>query len=237
MPAIKESSPRQPLFHAPLPPSHDAPTMNPDVSQLRRELNVALARYEQWEHPLRRFRSQGMARLNRDGFTWDDLDRGLRELDATLRTKRDPRDELHPLFDRLCRSYIDGDAARRDDLRNYVAERKLLGRLLGRYANFLAGQIQGADDEPLVVRALTALALENCESDYRDALMTLADLYAAAENVGIDPRPAFSMAAEMSTDELTAGGCESLARTLREFHASSVLRERRSMGVPYGGPT
>jgi hypothetical protein len=211
--------------------------MNFDASPLRRDLNVALARYEQWEHPLRRFRSQGMARLNKDGFTWDDLDRGLRELEASLRAKRDPRAELHPLFDLLGATYVDGDAAARTEIRAYLAQRKMLARLLARYANFLAGEIRRADDAPRLERALVAVAIENCPSDYRDTLMTLADLYVAAESAGIDPRPAFAAAAELATDELTPGGCESLARTLREFHASSVLRERRGMSNPYGGPT
>jgi len=210
--------------------------MTSDVEQLRRELNVALARYEQWEHPLRRFRSQAMARLNRDGFTWDDLDRGLRELDASLRLKHDPRDELHPLFERLCGAYIEGDAARRADLRTFLAERKLLARLVARYANFLATAIKQPADASLLVSALAAVAIENSSADYRDTLMTLADLYVAAETAGIDPQPAFAAAAKRATDELTPGGCQSLSRTLREFHANTVLRERRLQGAPYGGP-
>lgn len=210
--------------------------MNFDASQLRRDLNVALARYEQWEHPLRRYRGQGMARLNKDGFTWDEFDRGLQVLDASLRARHDPNVQLHPLFQRLAATYLDGDPAARATIRAYVAERKSLGKLLWRYANYLAGLIHRADDVPLLERALVAIAIENCSSDYRDTLMTLADLYAAAEAAGIDPRPAFAATAELATDGLTAGGCQSLARTLREFHASSVLSERRALGNPYGGP-
>ena len=67
--------------------------------------------------------------------------------------------------------------------------------------------------------------------------MTLADLYVAAEQAGVDPRPLFAAASELATDEFTPGGCESLARMLRDFHESSVLRERRGMDGPYGGPT
>ncbi len=211
--------------------------MNFDASPLRRELNVALARYEQWEHPLRRYRSQGMTRLNKDGYTWDDLDRELRQLDASLRAERDPRDDLHPLFEQLTALYAAGDADDRAELRAYAAQKKLLGRLLARYANFLAGELRSSADEPLVEQALVALAIENSAADYRDTMMTLADLFVAAEIVGIDPRPAFTTAGNLATDELTAGGCASLARTLREFHASSVLRERRGMDRPYGGAT
>lgn len=211
--------------------------MNFDASQLRRDLNVALARYEQWEHPLRRYRGQGMARLNKEGFTWDEFDRGLHALDASLRDRHDPNVQLHPLFNRLASTFVEGDDAARTAIRAYVAERKSLAKLLWRYANYLAGLIRRADDAPLLERALVAVAIENSGSDYRDTLMTLADLYVAAEAADIDPRPAFAAAAGRATDELTPGGCQSLARTLREFHACSVLRERRALGSPYGGPT
>ena len=37
------------------------------ASPLRRALNQALAHYEEWERPLRKYRAEGMRRLNRDG--------------------------------------------------------------------------------------------------------------------------------------------------------------------------
>jgi hypothetical protein len=210
--------------------------MNFAASPLRRALNQALARYEEWERPLRKYRAVGMRRLNKDGFTWDMFDHGLRELDARLRAVSDPWVALHPLIEQLCAAYVAADQAGRAEIRAFAAQRKSLGDVLGRFANQAATRVTCAADGPRVAQALTALAIENCPTDYRDTLMTLADLYVAAEQAGVDPRPLFAAASELATDEFTPGGCESVARMLRDFHDSSVLRERRAMDGPYGGP-
>jgi hypothetical protein len=207
------------------------------ASPLARALDAKIARYVQWEKPLRSYRGQKMRRVNEGGLSWEEFDRELTELEASLVAKYDPRGELHPLFGQLCDSYLGGDGATRDAMRAYVAERKTLGELLWRYANSLGCALRQAEDEALLQRALIAVAIENCASDYRDTLMTLADLYVAAEEAGLEPQSAFDAAAALAADDATPGGCESLARMLGGFHESSVLVERRGMRRPYGGPT
>jgi hypothetical protein len=141
------------------------------------------------------------------------------------------------LFEALCAEYVESSPAGRAALRKFAAKQQKLGDLLWRYANALTRRITTAEDAPLVTLALAAVSIEDCASDVRDTLMTLADLFVAAEAAGVDPRPPFTAAAEWSTDEFTRGGCESVAAMLREFHACSVLRERRGLPGPYGGPT
>lgn len=235
--------------------------MNFAETPLARALDAKLARYVQWEKPLRSYRGQKMRRVNEGGLSWEEFDRELRALEALLRAKYDPRDDLHPLFERLCDAYLRGQPGSasetpptetvgsasetpptkaselREAVRAFVAQRKMLGELLWRYANSLGRELRRADDGAMLSRALVAVGLENCASDYRDTLMTLADLYVAAEEAGLDPRTAFDGAAALAADEATPGGCESLARLLGEFHTHSVLAERRGMGQPYGGPT
>jgi hypothetical protein len=211
--------------------------MNARVAKLRGAITAALARYEAWERPLRSYRGRATPQLNRGEFNWEEFDRGLRELETSLRAAGDPRDELAPLLDALCAEYVESSPAGRVALREFVAKQQKLGGLLWRYANALTRRVATADDRALVTRALAAASIEDCASDVRDTLMTLADLFVAAEGAGIDPRPLFATAAEWSTDEFTRGGCESVAGMLREFHACSVLRERRSLPGPYGGPT
>jgi hypothetical protein len=196
--------------------------MDARVAKLRGAITAALARYEAWERPLRAYRGRATPQLNRGEFNWEEFDRGLRELEASLRAEGDPRDELMPLFEAL---------------RAFAAKQQKLGGLLWRHANALTRRITTSDDAPLVTRALAAVSIEDCASDVRDTLMTLADLFVAAEGAGTDPRPLFAAAAEWSTDEFTRGGCKSVAEMLREFHACSVLRERRGLPGPYGGPT
>ncbi|HYO24874.1 MAG TPA: hypothetical protein VEQ85_07985 [Lacipirellulaceae bacterium] len=210
--------------------------MNFDASPLRHQLTAALARYEQWERPLRKYRGQNTGRLNRGDFTWEQFDSSLRELEASLRAVHDPRSELHPLFAQLCAEFAAASPAQRDAMRAFVARQQKLGGLLWRYANHLAGSIASTGDAGLLPTALAAVALENCAADFRDTLMTLADLYVAAESAGIDPAAAFRQASSWATASPTPGGCESLAHMLREFPASSVLAERRGLPTPYGGP-
>jgi hypothetical protein len=78
--------------------------------------------------------------------------------------------------------------------------------------------------------------MQNCTSDYRDTLTILADLYVQAEKAGIEAKPLFERASEFSTDTPTRGGCQSLARMLRDFDSYAVLSERRRMTAPYHDP-
>lgn len=212
--------------------------MDFSASPLARELDRALARYTQWEHPLRRYRAQNYGRLNKGGYTWEDYHWGFAELEQQLRAEFDPRSRLDPLFVQLCAAFIASDAAAREQIRQFVADRKSLGQLLWRYANRLSTELVSAGPHAamLLERALAAVTIENCGANYRDTQMTLADLFVAAEQASIDPRSAFAAAAARATDDVTPGGCISLAVLLREFHAASVLVERRALGVPYGGP-
>jgi hypothetical protein len=211
--------------------------MDARVAKLRGAITAALARYEAWERPLRAYRGRATPQLNRGEFNWVEFDRGLRELEASLAAQGDPREELAPLFDSLFAEYAATSDAGRAAWRDFAAKQQKLGDLLWRYANALTRRLEKVDDAPLVTRALAAVSIEDCASDVRDSLMTLADLFVAAEAAGIDPRPLFDTAAQWSTDEFTRGGCESVAAMLREFHDCSVLRERRGLPSPYGGPT
>jgi hypothetical protein len=210
--------------------------MDHDWPKLSQELDRALARYIQWERPLRRFRAENYRRLNQDGYTWEIYQEELAELEDRLADEKSPHAMLRRLFDQVCAAFIVAGADQQATIRAFVAERKALGLLLWRFANYLTHRLSVGINAPRVATALAAIAIDNCSANYRDTLMTLADLYVAAESGGIDPRPLFAAAANWATDEVTPGGCESLAAMLRDFHESSVLRERRLLGEPYGGP-
>jgi hypothetical protein len=210
--------------------------MPDDLHQLCQRLAAAFRQYDAWEQPLRRFRAENYRRLNRDGYTWEAYQQEAAELENQLTIAHDPYIELHALFEQLCQAYIADNDARRARLRAFVAERSKRGQLLWRYANRLARRVQSPADAGLVSTALAAIAIDNCSANYRDTLMTLADLFVAAEQAGVDPRPMFDQATAWATDEITAGGCESLAAMLRGFHESPTLKERRLLAEPYGGP-
>jgi hypothetical protein len=204
---------------------------------LCQRLAAAFRRYDAWERPLRRFRAENYRRLNQDGYAWETYQQESADLEARLVAEHDPYAVLHELFARLGDAYIAGDDAQRARIRAFIAERSKRGQLLWRFANRLTRQIQSPEHASLLTTALAALAIDNCSANYRDTQMTLADMFVAAEEAGIDPRPVFEQAAAWATVELTSGGCESLAAMLREFHESPTLRERRTLAEPYGGPT
>jgi hypothetical protein len=210
--------------------------MADDLHALCQRLAAAFRRYDAWERPLRRFRAENYRRLNQDGYAWEAYQQEAADLEARLVAEHDPYAELHNLFGQLCAAYIAGDVAQRARVREFIAERSKRGQLLWRYANRLARRVQSPEDGGLVTTALAAIAIDNCSANYRDTQMSLADLFVAAEHASVDPRPLFEQAAAWATDELTPGGCESLAAMLRGFHESSTLSERRMLAEPYGGP-
>jgi len=208
--------------------------MDARTAALCEELDQLLAAFEKWRKPLVKFQAENLPRLNRDGYTWDMFEAGLKELDARLKSEHDPHVELNRLIEEVCLIYLGADASQRGEIRTYVAQRRELGSLAWAFANRVAvTRIHSPQDAAQVKLGLAAIAIENCGSDYRDTLMSLADLYVRAEEVGLDPKPIFGAVAELSTTEKTRGGLESLAQTMREFENYAVLAERRARKKSY----
>ncbi len=74
---------------------------------------------------------------------------------------------------------------------------------------------------------MAAVSIENCRQDFRDVLLALADLYVAAEEVGIDPRPEFNAVSRLSSEKKPAGGTTAVSTVLADFYRSAALRERK----------
>jgi hypothetical protein len=204
--------------------------MDTDTTAIFDNLDELLARYEKWEEPLRRYQAENFVRLNKEGYTWERFESGLRELAANLRAESDPHPELFQVLERLCSCYVACDFDTRAEIRAFVAQRKRLGELVWNYANYQATRLKDSGDSSILRVALVAVSIENCGYDYRDTLTTLADLFVSAEEVGIDPKPVFQAVADLSTDAPTPGGCDSLAGILRDFESYAVLGARRASG-------
>jgi hypothetical protein len=207
--------------------------MDAETTKIFDALFQLLDRYEIWQAPLRQYVADNLVRVNRDGYTWEEFERGRRELEKTLKTQGDRHPQLFPVFEQICSKYLSCDSTSRGGIRARVAERQGLGALIRSYADYLAAQIHHSQDMPKLQLALAAVLIENCGSDYRDTLTSLADLYVRAEEVGIEPKLVFQSASLLATDSSTLGGCQSLAQMLREFESYPVVDERRRMGRPY----
>jgi hypothetical protein len=208
--------------------------MESHVSSLFEALDKLLVGYEKWRKPLHNYLEQNLPRVNQGGSTVEVIEQGLNDLQSRLEREYDPHPEINRLIEGLCSAYLESDPIDRTEIRAHVARRQRLGSLVWSFANGIAAtRIQGAHDAPQLKLGLAAISIENCNSDYRDTLVSLADLFVRTEEAGIDPRTAFAAVAEISTGEPTSGGCDSLASTMRDFETYAVLAERRGRGRSY----
>jgi hypothetical protein len=207
--------------------------MDADTANIFDDLYRLFERYETWQTPLRQYFNDNIVRLNRDGYTWEQFERGRCELEANLNKQSDVKLDLVHVFEKLCSRYLASDPSERAEIRDRVRDREGLGQIAFSYADYLAAEIRDEQDTPKLRLALAAVLIENCSSDFRDTLITLADLYVGAEEVGIEPKVLFKSASKLATNSSTTGGCRSLARILRKFESYAVVAERRSMGRPY----
>ena len=91
-------------------------------------------------------------------------------------------------------------------IRAVVGQRKGAVHALLGFVNRAANQLRATGDARWLELALAGASVENCRRDYRDVLLSLAELYVAAEESGIDPRPEFARIAALSDTEKPAGG-------------------------------
>jgi hypothetical protein len=204
--------------------------MDAETAAIFGALDPLLERYESWREPLNQYFSQNLTRINQGGYTCEQFERGRVELEAALAAHDDPQPDLFRWFEKLCANYLTCDAGGRAEMRDRVGNRRRLGQLIHGYADWLAAEIRHADDTQKLQLALAAVLIDNCGSDYRDTLLTLADLFVSAEQAGIEPMAVFKSMSALATDSTTPGGCDSLARILREFESYAVLGERRGTG-------
>jgi hypothetical protein len=96
----------------------------------------------------------------------------------------------------------------------------------------MAAEIKSPHDVEKLRHGLAAISIEDVRFDYRDTLTSLARLFGAAEDAGIDPMPHFRQTADLSSTEMPKGGGKPVAKMLREFDQYAVLGPRRRGEVP-----
>ena len=121
-------------------------------------------------------------------------------------------DEAFDFCDRLCQTYLEGDADLRSELRKaVVANEKVRDSLhYGSsdqvspegYMKEAARRAQISGDYTRYLRsALLAISLTDGFNDSRDTLMSLAELWQEVEEKGVDPEPHFREIGEISSTE------------------------------------
>lgn len=196
-----------------------------DLAALTARLDELEQEFQRRMAPVNRFLEENLRRVNQPGgLTPNEFDRKSREV---LERVGNGEAGLHTLLDEVCPAYLEAPAVDREAVRAAVQSRRSMPDRVRAYAEMLAKSIRSPQDIDALSAALAAMSIENCASDYRDTLLTLAEIYVRAERAGIDPRPHFDSVAGLSSAEVPRGGSTPVARMLRDFHGYAVLAERR----------
>jgi hypothetical protein len=141
-----------------------------------------------------------------------------------------PTEAQDAFFRQMCLTYLEAAPKERERMRRLVSEKGgVLNRLLG--LTYQSAKRLRETADPIWLRiGLAAASLENCRFDFRDYLLALAELYVAAEEAGLDPRPEFRKVGRMSSRELPRGGERPASRMIGGMSRSAVLKERRERG-------
>jgi hypothetical protein len=198
-----------------------------DLTGLKEQLDRLENRYQEWAEPIDRAIQEKSFRVNRDGYTPEDFHREIDQLREAQREKYDPFQEMYVLLDQLSPAYLTATSEEREAIRLAVSDKGgVLSALLG-YVYKSAERVRTQADKEWLLRGLAAVSIENCSKDYRDLLLALAEMYVAAEEVGIDPKPEFKAVAALSSRKTPRGGVTPVSKMLADFPTYAVLRERK----------
>jgi hypothetical protein len=203
-----------------------------DLTTFEEQLEHLEARYQAWVAPINRAIREKRYLVNRGGYTADDYERDIKRVREEQRAKYDPYRPMYELFDQLGPAYLAASPRERAGIRGAVSiKRGVLSALLG-YVYRAADQLRDCGDREWLRRGLAAASIENCSVDYRDLLLALAELYVAAEEVGIKPRSEFKAVSALSSTKRPRGGNTPVSDLLARFHGYGALRERRGRRKP-----
>jgi hypothetical protein len=195
------------------------------------------AKYKTWWcEPFEKFREQ----YKHKGYSRQEMEqyrKALNEFRESLRRKNDLLGEIHQFLDQNYRVYLDATPDERIEIRKIVNESEyptpkggkfhFLEDLLFNYTNSWAlKNLKENSDKIWLARGLVSISMENCGIDYRDTITQLSYLYIAAQEKRIDPEEEFQAVAQVSSDEKTRGGCDSIRKMMASTRNSAYYRER-----------
>lgn len=198
------------------------------IKEFEEQLRQWEARYDEWSEPVVAVVRASLLRVNRDGYTLADFERDRQAVVDQQRAKYDPDPEIDAIVDRMCAEYLTATPEEQEQCRAAVSDKGSVQSALQRYVSSSADDIRSQDDVDRLRRALAAVSIENCATDFRDVFMVLAKLFVAAERAGIDPVPYFRAVAELSSRKQPRGGTEPVAKLLRDFPGYAIVAECRA---------
>jgi hypothetical protein len=201
-----------------------------ELVELIRQLDALEQQYQDWVEPINQVIQERLYKINRDGYSSADYERDVKAIRAKQLAKYDPYQVIYKLLDELCPAYLEASPEQRSLVRTAVSDKNgILSALIG-YTYKAARQIRSPEDKGWLRKGLAAISIEDCNKDYRDVLLVLAELYLAAEEAGIKPRSHFTAVSKLSSSEKPRGGSTSMQKMLANFQGYGVLQERRKKG-------
>jgi hypothetical protein len=108
-------------------------------------------------------------------------------------------EELASDLNLACRLYLQGEEALQREIRHTFNEwTSVRGRVLAKAWSF-ADKLADTCDDRWLRLGLAAVSIDDSGTDFRDTYVTLGALYIGAVRCGMDPRPYFEEAAEISS--------------------------------------
>ncbi len=194
------------------------PITDDDVAWFELLLSDLSARLKAWNAPLDALIQEALKK----GRPGDGLEAAKRlEAERGKGGKGVPQ-EIQKAVGDLCEAYLQATPEQRERIRGLLDGKDNLRNHIYNYISASATWIRSSADRRPLERALAAAAIEDSRVDYRDLLMSLGDVWLAAERAGIAPGPAFRDAS-MLASPVSRGRSGSTQGLLRDFHTSAYL--------------
>lgn len=122
---------------------------------------------------------------------------------ATAKFGVRPDEELLPVLDELCDSYLAAVPDQRHDIRSFLEHKTAVLMAFYGYIGRAERLLSSSRDVRWLRRGLAAASIDDMRTDWRDTKVALSGLYHAAVAAGIDPQLHFAEVAAMSNTALT----------------------------------
>jgi hypothetical protein len=189
-----------------------------DLKGFKKSLEALDRRFEEWIAPINEVEQSTMFKVNKDGYTLADAKREVDEVVRKQLSQYDPYPEMYSLIDSLCGFYLETSPKNRARIRRTVRDKNGVWSALINYIYWAAAHLASPSDDKWLCQGLAAVSIEDCNFDYRDTLMAVAEL---------DPQPFFNEAAGVSSSKVPRGGSGPVSDMLNNFQRYAVLSERR----------
>jgi hypothetical protein len=188
------------------------------LDRFQDEIKNYAEQYRTWREPINEF-FRWLQQKHNTGWS-DQLLLELEEFTNLYKIKNgDISEVINSFLDREYKTYLNATQNECDAIRASFTSHSNsdFEDYLFRYTKRAIENLKAEKDIKWLERGLVGASLENCRIDWRDSLLSLGDLYKAAEDAGINPDPYFVKAASLASRDIPRGGNTPVSVTMRGF--------------------